>query len=184
MKPRYLHGSTECCPKCASSKIAYDPTIKLRGYGPGLAVCLNCETMWEPFDSAQIWDKADPHCSFKEPCNNCAFRPGSPEQADPEKWKTLLDQLKCGGHFYCHKGVPIEAGAEHGFAYPATTVSVEINGEKRRRHGPPSCAPNRARPRRLLPHAGADTQSGAARGDRCSAPGVRGRNRRSRTGPP
>lgn len=128
MNPRHLRGSTLYCPKCASSKVSYDLALKFEGYGPGIATCLNCKAVWEPFDPAQIWDPSDPHCSFKEPCNNCAFRPGSPEQTDLEKWKALLDQLKCGASFYCHKGVPIEPDAEHGFAYPGRTVTVDIEG--------------------------------------------------------
>lgn len=122
--PRYLRGSTRHCPKCASGTVAFDPALTFKGYGPGLATCVNCKTLWEPFDPAQIWDTSDPHCSFKDPCNNCAFRPGSPEQADPAKWRELVDQLKYNTSFYCHKGVPIEPTAEHGFAYPerATTV--------------------------------------------------------------
>ena len=122
---RYLRGSTQQCPRCGSRKVACDPTLRQDGYGPGLALCLNCKTLWEPFDPAQVWDKTAPHCSFREPCNNCAFRPGSPEQADPEKWKLLLDQLKCGGQFFCHKGVPIDADAEHGFAYPTRVLVVD-----------------------------------------------------------
>src|SRR5260370_28364593 len=127
MKPksRYLRGSTEQCPKCGSRKVAHDPALLQAGYGPGLAACGNCKTLWEPYDRVQIWDKTDPHCSFKEPCNNCAFRPGSPEQADPEKWKVLLDQLKCGGQFFCHKGVPIDPDAENGFAYPTRVLVVD-----------------------------------------------------------
>jgi hypothetical protein len=105
--------------------------LRAKGYGPGLAVCRNCKTLWEPFDPEQIWDTSDPHCSFREPCNNCAFRPGSPEQADPEKWKLLLDQLKCGASFHCHKGVPIEPGAEHGFAYPTRALVVDVPGVPR-----------------------------------------------------
>lgn len=122
--PRHLRGSTLHCPKCASSKVAHNPDVKFKGYGPGIATCLNCTAIWEPFDPAQIWDPSDPHCSFKEPCNNCAFRPGSPEQADPGKWHDLVDQLKCGASFFCHKGVPIEPDAEHGFAYPEKLTTV------------------------------------------------------------
>ncbi|HEX9768468.1 MAG TPA: hypothetical protein VGA50_04755 [Kiloniellales bacterium] len=84
-----------------------------------MASCRNCKAIWEPFDPAQIWDTSDPHCSFREPCNNCAFRPGSNEQQDREKWITLIDSLRQGGAFFCHKGVPIEPDAEFGFAYPA-----------------------------------------------------------------
>lgn len=127
--PRCLRGSTKVCPKCASSKVGYDPLLRLNGYGPGLACCMNCKTLWEPFEPEQIWDTRDPVCSFKEPCNNCAFRPGSPEQSDLVKWRALVDKLKCGGSFYCHKGVPIESEAEHGFAYPSKTITVVVNGQ-------------------------------------------------------
>lgn len=129
MTPRYLRGSTKHCPKCASRRAAFDPYLKVQGYGPGIAICLNCDALWEPFDPEQIWDRSDPHCSFKEPCNNCAFRPGSPEQADPAKWRALVDQLKCGAQFYCHKGVPIEADAAHGFAYPERKIVVHLGDE-------------------------------------------------------
>lgn len=127
---RHLRGSTQQCPKCGSRKVAHDPKLKSGGYGPGMATCLNCKTLWEPFDPEQIWDTSDPHCSFKEPCNNCAFRSGSPEQADPQKWKSLVDQLKCGAQFFCHKGVPLEPDAEDGFSYPKKTLSVSLDGKQ------------------------------------------------------
>lgn len=119
-RDRHLRGSTELCPKCGCRKVAFHPFMTFEGYGPGLACCLNtaCKAIWEPFDPELIWDPDDPFCSFREPCNNCAFRPGSNEQQDREKWLELIGNLKKGGQFYCHKGVPIEADAEHGFAYP------------------------------------------------------------------
>lgn len=130
MIPRHLRGSTKHCPKCGSSRVGYDPTLHHEGYGPGLASCLNCHALWEPFLPSQIWDPDDPLCSFKEPCNNCAFRPGSHEQADTEKWKRTLDSLKCGGVFYCHKGVPIDPDAENGFAYPHRAIVIEVDGKQ------------------------------------------------------
>lgn len=123
---RHLRGSIKHCPKCASSAIAYDPNKRVKGYGPGLALCLNCKTLYEPFLPEQLWDPSEPMSSFKDPCNNCAFRPGSPEQKDPIKWRGLIDELKEGHSFYCHKGVPIDADAEHGFAYPQKRVPVEL----------------------------------------------------------
>lgn len=125
---RYLRGSTKQCPKCGSRTVAVDPGAKVAGYGPGMATCANCKTIWEPFDPEQIWDKSDAHCSFKEPCNNCAFRPGSNEQRDRAQWKTMIGQLKKGGQFYCHKGVPITSDAKYGFAYPTKTVRSDIAG--------------------------------------------------------
>lgn len=120
MSERHLRGSHLKCPKCGSGNIGFDPAMTFKGYGPGLASCANpaCRALWEYFDPAAIWDPTDPVCSFKEPCNNCAFRKGSPEQEDRESWQKLLDQCALDGTFYCHKGVPIEPDAEHGFAYP------------------------------------------------------------------
>ena len=127
-KGRHLRGSTQKCPKCGSRKVAVDMAMTHSGYGPGIAVCENCRTIWEPFDPAQIWDTSDAHCSFKEPCNNCAFRPGSNEQEDRAEWIKLIGSLKAGASFYCHKGVPIEPDAEHGFAYPTKTAHSDIAG--------------------------------------------------------
>ncbi len=115
---RHLRGSTEQCPKCGCRTVIYLADLEAHGYGPGLATCSNCSCLWEPFNPEQIWDPSDPVCSFKEPCNNCAFRPGSPEQKDRDTWMKLRKHIKANGSFYCHKGVPIEEGAEHGFAYP------------------------------------------------------------------
>lgn len=107
------------CPRCASRKhrdVSHDVT---NFYAAVIRVCGNCATAWEPFDEAEIWDKSDPACSFRHPCNNCAFRKGSPEQGAPEKWRSLIDQLGWwDGSFYCHKGVPIEPKSDDGFAYP------------------------------------------------------------------
>jgi hypothetical protein len=125
VKGRHLRGSTEQCPKCGCRKVGFDPALSFKGYGPGIAACTNCSAIWEPFRPEHIWDKDEPLCAFKEPCDNCAFRPGSTEQEDREKWIGLLDSLRMGGRFYCHKGVPIESGAEHGFACPYKEVMVE-----------------------------------------------------------
>ncbi len=72
-----------------------------------------------PFDEAEIWDPSDRACSFRHPCNNCAFRKDSPEHEDPAGWRALLDKLGWwDGRFYCHKGVPITPGEGKGFTYP------------------------------------------------------------------
>lgn len=127
---RPVKGSKGRCPKCASTKVAYDPALVFQGYGPGLAACSNCKSVWEPFDDADIWDDDDHLCSFSEPCNNCAFRKGSPEQADPVEWAGIMENVENHGGFYCHKGVPIGVGSEHGFDYPHKKVTVEVDGVK------------------------------------------------------
>ena len=133
-------GTANCCPTCQradviSATVPPELAAIAKGYGPTLALCKACRIMWEPIDEALLWDPDDPLCSFSEPCDNCAFRPGSPEQADKEKWRAMLDQLKAGmtrgGAFYCHKGVPIEAESEHGVAYPPDESGKPITKELR-----------------------------------------------------
>ena len=95
--------------------------------------CLACQAVWEPFPALYA---RDPVCA--DPCGNCAFRPGSPEQRDPEQWKELLGKLRpggepesCGmfsGHFYCHKGVPIDLTKGPGnFLFPKRALMM--NGQ-------------------------------------------------------
>lgn len=114
------------CPRCASRKtVDIELPIKLPNgepqtfYARTVRGCLNCNTLWEPFDEADLLDEGERWSSFKHPCNNCAFRKGSPEQSDPVRWQELMDQLGWyEGRFYCHKGVPISAENENGFDYP------------------------------------------------------------------
>jgi hypothetical protein len=111
------------CPKCGSADVVRGDATEFmeatgHSYGPEIAVCGACKALWEPIHHDLIFDHDDPVSSFTEPCSNCAFRPGSNEQRDRETWSKIKDNVAEGAGFYCHKGVPIEAGAEHGFAYP------------------------------------------------------------------
>ncbi|ALH82936.1 hypothetical protein [Sphingopyxis macrogoltabida] len=107
------------CPKCASrATIDVDAPSPKGFYSRDVRVCRNCQTIWEPFNPADMFDPADRLASFSEPCNNCAFRTGSPEQKDKEEWKKTIAALKAGGQFFCHKGVPIDIKNANGFAYP------------------------------------------------------------------
>ena len=105
------------CPKCASRS-----TVETNTEGGYLIrACVNCKTTWEPFEKSVLLDTDDRYSQFTKPCNNCAFRPGSPERSDPEKWEHLLSTLGWyEGAFYCHKGVPINMESEDGFDYPKT----------------------------------------------------------------
>lgn len=107
------------CPKCASRKWA-DVQQEVTGfYATVLRVCGNCGCAWEPFDPAELVDpKHEPLGAFKHPCNNCAFRKGSPEQADADTWRSKMFSLANGASFYCHKGVPVTPNSDHGFEYP------------------------------------------------------------------
>lgn len=92
------------CPKCKSIRVerACLPPTALSHRPTDYDVCRECKTIWEAYPDNWSEDLVG-----AEPCDNCAFRPGSPEQQDPEKWNALVDQLRMGQAFHCHKGSPI-----------------------------------------------------------------------------
>lgn len=127
------------CPGCGSLRIRHfapsefpEPlatTMREHGTYCEHAYCVACGALWEAFPAMYA---EDPVCS--EPCDNCAFRPGSPEQSDTEGWKRLLDRLRpgvgqewfAGGRFYCHKGVPIDLDRGPGnFKFPRKPVMMD-----------------------------------------------------------
>lgn len=109
------------CPRCASRKFTTVEQGISGFYARTLTVCGNCGTAWEAFAQADLLDMDLRYSSFREPCDNCAFRPGSNEQQDLERWKGILADCKeNGGRFYCHKGVPLALKSEDGFDYPKT----------------------------------------------------------------
>ena len=81
------------------------------------ASCRACSTMWEPFDARDVEEhlRVEEVPIFRAPCDNCAFRQGSQERSDPDRWADLREQIEHGGYgaFYCHKGVPIGSDGEH-----------------------------------------------------------------------
>ena len=125
------------CPRCGSRKwldcsaAGVPPPPEF--YSDDVRACFNCQTIWEPFDPADLLDpKREPLGAFNHPCNNCAFRKGSPEQRDPEGFAKLRAKLGwLGASFYCHKGVPVEPGSEDGFAYPKDAAGKPITRKLR-----------------------------------------------------
>lgn len=111
-------GGPRRCPRCLGVRVAVAPQAVTAFYAREIAVCGSCGAAWEPLDEALIWDRTDPHCCLSEPCDNCAFRAGSNEQADRKKWRELIGKLKAGASFHCHKGTPIDLNGGDGFAYP------------------------------------------------------------------
>jgi hypothetical protein len=118
------------CPVCRSRHVILMPAATFPAASEidcdwqGCRVCL---AVWEPFPASYV---RDPVCA--EPCDNCAFRPGSPEQADPERWKALIESLKPDpdgfftGRFFCHKGVPIDMAKGPGnYLFPRTPVLMD-----------------------------------------------------------
>ncbi len=100
------------CPRCACRKVlpVADRTIEL---------CANCGTAWEPLpNGGRHLDSDGTPFPFPDPCDNCAFRPGSREQKSTAEWRALIDKLRSGGRFYCHKGVPFDLKINGEFAFP------------------------------------------------------------------
>jgi hypothetical protein len=117
------------CPACRSRRIIdmpreQFPMVDLDCDWQG---CLDCKAIWEPFPEVYV---RDPVCAA--PCDNCAFRPGSPEQRDPARWAELMASFRGSdnyegvpGRFYCHKNTPIDL--EHGpgnFKFPRKPVRM------------------------------------------------------------
>ena len=99
-------GSDQC-PRCESKRVA---SIKMQDSGDTISGCIACKTLWEPFDIAELIDDQDPYSSFQTMCENCAFRPDSPEREDPKQWQNLIEMLAyLETPFMCHKGVPLAA---------------------------------------------------------------------------
>jgi hypothetical protein len=131
---RPFPGTERCCPKCKGGHVRTHDTTEIRPlefYSRKIATCSDCHAAWEPIDESLIWDRSDACASLSEPCGNCAFRPGSPEQSDPAKWKEMIASLRAGASFYCHKGVPIAPDSEHGFAYPHDAAGKPVTSKLR-----------------------------------------------------
>lgn len=122
------------CPSCGSPDVHRIPTALmhpkvLQHIGCDIEVCGACRAVWEAFPVGGYVE--DPVCA--EPCDNCAFRPGSPEQQDQERWRELMESLKGGnegavhgGRFYCHKGVPIDMTKGPGnFLFPQKAITMD-----------------------------------------------------------
>lgn len=119
------------CPACRSRRIVMMARSEFPSHFEidcDLQACLDCRACWEAFPASCV---RDPVCA--EPCDNCAFRPGSPEQTDPEKWKALIESLKPDqsyghftGRFFCHKGVPIDMTKGPGnFLFPQKPLLMD-----------------------------------------------------------
>lgn len=105
-----MRGVDEC-PDCGTGG-EHVMHLKVRGE-PAVGICKLCGTAWETFDPADLAVEGDTYGPFKSPCDNCAWRKGSPERSNPETWDDLMIRIKIGeAVFYCHKGVPIGDGED------------------------------------------------------------------------
>lgn len=83
-------------------------------------LCPDCERLQE------VELRADPCAQL---CDNCAFRPDSPERTDPWGWMRMQEKhIEGGVPFYCHKGLPLEfnlKGSTHVIDTDATRLEAK-----------------------------------------------------------
>ena len=91
-----LHEGDEAnrCGGCGSRNLM---TCHPRESGIKHAICMDCRRLQEV--EHRDWP-------LTVMCDNCAFRKGSPERADPYRWAEVLDTLDEEQPFHCHKGLP------------------------------------------------------------------------------
>ncbi len=68
-------------------------------------ICLNCRRLQEI--ETRDWP-------VSQMCDNCAFRKGSPERADPYRWAEVMETITRGQSFHCHKGLVMSQPDERG----------------------------------------------------------------------
>ena len=78
------------------------PSAQLTLSGEPFEVCAACSMAWE------VETRPKP---LRERCENCAYRPGSPESLDPEKRRWLARIVREGEPYHCHKGLPFKIDA-------------------------------------------------------------------------
>ena len=124
------------CPGCGSGRL-----LCMVGTDADLDLCADCGHAWERLPPGEPYTTDGEQLPFAIPCDNCAFRGGSAERADPDAWAALQHILAVenGGRFYCHKAVPfavmdqtktrINAAGECGFIFPRKAASVTVEGK-------------------------------------------------------
>lgn len=105
---------TPACSACGSTDL-----LLTDGDGTLHGLCRSCGRLQE------VETRPEP---IRQLCDNCAYRPDSPERADPWGWAEHCDRHIHGGvPFYCHKGLPLDfdpLGHTHVIEGEATTAEA------------------------------------------------------------
>lgn len=108
---------TAVAPTCAGCGSA--DLLLTDGNGTAYGLCRACERLQE------VETRPEP---IRQLCDNCAYRPDSPERADPWGWAEHRARHVEGGQpFYCHKGLPLDfdpAGQTRVIEGEATTAEA------------------------------------------------------------
>ena len=113
-RPRFDGDEAGRCGGCGSRNLT---TVKLPDRGITYGHCRECGRGQDV--ELRDWPEATP-------CDDCAFRKGSPERSDPDKWAGLEELVKGGGTFHCHKGLPHDIATGSYAAPDAATGRVTV----------------------------------------------------------
>lgn len=122
------------CPRCNSANLLRNQPHPERPKGTIYDACRDCMAIWESIPAGEHYKRDGELMPFHEPCDNCAFRAGSPESQDKVEWRKLIDQLRAGGQFCCHKGVPLVTvgeGSRASFDFPKGPDGKEDRNQMR-----------------------------------------------------
>lgn len=82
------------CPQCGSVE-----TASVAVDGTTIMICTRCDLLCEPEHRSD---------TRRQLCDNCAFRPGSPEKVNDGLAYMLMNLVEGGKPFHCHKNLAIE----------------------------------------------------------------------------
>jgi hypothetical protein len=97
VRPRFEGDEAGRCGGCGSRRMMVTPA---RDH----VFCLDCRRLQEL--ETRDWPES-------RMCDNCAFRRGSPERADPYRWAEIQSTLAGGQQFHCHKGLAVALGPDN-----------------------------------------------------------------------
>lgn len=83
----------------------------------GVGVCLDCRRVQEL--ETRNWPEM-------QMCDNCAFRAGSPERADPYRWAEVAETIARNQPFHCHKGLALDLTTKQFSAPDPATGRVHV----------------------------------------------------------
>ncbi|MBV7408754.1 hypothetical protein [Maritimibacter sp. DP1N21-5] len=100
-RPDFEGDEAGRCGACGSRNMK---TTILPDSGTLMGRCLECGRVQDV--ETRDWPESTP-------CDDCAFRKGSPERADPYRWAQMEEIVREGPAFHCHKGLrrDIDTGA-------------------------------------------------------------------------
>lgn len=98
---------THVCPLCDAHGI--DRHCICEGAG---AITAAQAATWTEETSDPVRELAPVPKRMAKPCDDCAFRRGSPER-DGAEWPAIVESVAEGEPFFCHVGMLVDSGGRH-----------------------------------------------------------------------